>query len=68
MRKVVYGLIFLVGLSSFTACGLLNLDKKDDDNNTLTLLLLLAALRNNSSSSCSNQSGLVICIPPGVPL
>ncbi|MBL8020284.1 MAG: hypothetical protein JNM27_11510 [Leptospirales bacterium] len=67
MRKIVYGLIFLIGFFGITACGLL-VGKKDKEDNTLTLLLILAALRGNSGSSCSNQSGLVICIPPGVPL
>ncbi|EPG73612.1 hypothetical protein LEP1GSC058_3768 [Leptospira fainei serovar Hurstbridge str. BUT 6] len=34
------------------------------DNNQNTMFLLLAALLN--SNTCQNQSGLVICIPPGV--
>ncbi|MCE9599305.1 MAG: hypothetical protein K8S54_15180 [Spirochaetia bacterium] len=68
MRRLLYGIIFLAGLLGITACGLLNPDKKEEDNN-LTLLLILAALRGSGSgSTCSNQSGLVICIPPGVPL
>lgn len=68
MRKVIYGLIFLLGFMATANCGLLNLDKKDKDNNTMLLFLLAALSGSSSGSSCSNQSGLVICIPPGVPL
>lgn len=38
--------------------------KKGDDNGLLPLLF--GALTANNSS-CKNESGLVICIPPGVP-
>ena len=52
------------------ACSLLGLkSSKDNDKRRQTLLLLLLASlapKASGSSGCQNQSGLVICIPPGV--
>jgi len=47
-------------------CNLL--DKADESEDQNMLLLLLGAAWVASQSSCKNQSGLVVCIPPGVPL
>ena len=49
-------------------CNLLNKADETEDQNALLLLLGAAWFASQSSSSCKNQSGLVICIPPGVPL
>lgn len=48
-------------------CNLLKKADETEERNAL-LLLLGAAWLASQSSSCKNQSGLVICIPPGVPL
>lgn len=51
-------------LSFFT--GNCNLFEKDESDNTLGLLALAALLGNqNNSSNCSDDSRMVICIPPG---
>jgi len=55
-------LVVFACLLGFPSCG--NLLKKDEKNNSGLLLLLGLASLNNS---CQNQTGLVICIPPGVP-
>ncbi|MBX7058781.1 MAG: hypothetical protein K1X75_12010 [Leptospirales bacterium] len=51
----------LAALLSFGACSLF---QKEEDDNTSLLLLLGAYLL--SQAQCQNQSGLVICIPPGL--
>jgi hypothetical protein len=63
MKKLV--LVIAVAMISFiSACGVVDrLRGRDDDDNTLWLLALVASTLN--SGSCQNQSGLVICIPPG---
>ncbi|MBI3395117.1 MAG: hypothetical protein HY042_04725 [Spirochaetia bacterium] len=54
----VFACLFVVG-----SCSQLNkILGKDDKNNNLLLLLGLALLNQNT---CQNQSGMVICIPPG---
>ena len=56
-------MVCVLGLGS---CAFLNLDKKEEKDNTNLLLLLFGAAYLNSQG-CKNNSGLVICIPPGVP-
>ncbi len=55
----------LVLLLLVTGCSVLDkLRGKKDDNDNMALLLLAAVL--GQSGGCQNQSGLVICIPPGL--
>jgi len=46
--------------------AMLPLQCKKQGDDTSSLLLLFGALTGNNSN-CKNESGLVICIPPGVP-
>lgn len=46
--------------------AVLPLQCKKQSDDTSSLLLLFGSLTGNNSS-CKNESGLVICIPPGVP-
>lgn len=58
---------FLAAAFVLPGCNFLKkADETQEDQNMLLLLLGAAWLA--SQSSCKNQSGLVICIPPGVPL
>ena len=59
--------ILLGAVLALPGCNLLKKADETDDQNAL-LLLLGAAWLSSQSSACRNQSGLVICIPPGVPL
>lgn len=63
IRKSTWALIAAIAL--ITSCNALDKlrGKKDDDNN-IALLLLAAVL--GQGQACQNQSGLVICIPPGL--
>lgn len=54
-------LILLLALAA-----MLPLECKKQGDDTSSLLLLFGSLTGNNSS-CKNESGLVICIPPGVP-
>ncbi|WP_146036925.1 hypothetical protein [Leptospira inadai] len=57
-RRLSY---LIIGILLFlSACNLMH----KSDNNQNAMFLLLAAILN--SNTCQNQSGLVICIPPGV--
>ncbi|MCB1174866.1 MAG: hypothetical protein KDK39_14945 [Leptospiraceae bacterium] len=55
-------IVSLSALLGFASCSLF--EAKEEDNTGL--LLLLAAALNQSSNTCKNESGLVICIPPGL--
>ena len=59
--------LFLGAVFALPGCNLLKKADETEERNAL-LLLLGAAWLSSQSSSCRNQSGLVICIPPGVPL
>lgn len=61
-------LLLLAGTLAFGGlnCGLFGIgEEKDDDTANLLTLFGLWAIA-NSASSCEDNSGLVICIPPGV--
>ncbi|TGK12013.1 hypothetical protein EHO60_07000 [Leptospira fletcheri] len=59
-RRLLY---LSIGIFLFlSACNLMH----KHNNNQDSMLLLVAAWL--SSNPCQNQSGLVICIPPGVRL
>jgi hypothetical protein len=47
---------------SMTSCSLLGLEE-EDDNSQLQALALWALLQ--PRTSCTNNSGMVVCIPPG---
>ncbi|MEQ8351183.1 MAG: hypothetical protein RH862_06850 [Leptospiraceae bacterium] len=47
---------------SLSSCSLLGLEEEKDDN-SLQLLALWALLQ--PGTSCTNNSGMVVCIPPG---
>lgn len=64
VRKMA--IILMVCVLGLGSCAFLNLDKKEEKDNTNLLLLLFGAAYLNSQG-CKNNSGLVICIPPGVP-
>ena len=59
-------LLLLSAVLAFTGCNIIDdlTGKKEKDDNTLLLLLAAAVLGTNPG--CQNQSGLVICIPPGL--
>ena len=59
---LLFSAIMILGLPN---CSLLGLDEEEDDNQNLAALLLLAWAA-NLNSGCQNNSGLVICIPPGL--
>lgn len=67
VMRIVKGftILFLAALLSFGGCSVWDqLTGQEDDNNN-GILLVLAALAARSSG-CQNNSGLVICIPPGL--
>ncbi|MBI38169.1 MAG: hypothetical protein CMF59_01110 [Leptospiraceae bacterium] len=59
MKKLLV-IASLLALS--TSCSLLGLEE-EDDNSQLQALALWALLQ--PSTSCTNDSGMVVCIPPG---
>ena len=65
LHKLSIGLLSAVLLLGAGNCAWLGLGEDEDDDNDLLSLLALFWVA-NSSSGCQNQSGLVICIPPGV--
>ncbi len=62
-----FAILLLSAAMAFSGCNMVNqlLGKDDKDDNTALWLLAAAALL-GGSSGCQNQSGLVICIPPGL--
>jgi hypothetical protein len=52
-------------LLTIGGCKYLGLGESDD-NDDLNLLLLLYGWAVLNQNTCQNQSGLVICIPPGL--
>lgn len=55
---------FVLLFSAVLAFGSCSLFETADEDQTGLFVLLAAAL--TSSSGCQNNSGLVICIPPGL--
>lgn len=68
MKRLSILLLALVMSAALVLPGCNLLKKADESEDQNMLLLLLGAAWIASQSSCKNQSGLVICIPPGVPL
>ncbi|MCB1167130.1 MAG: hypothetical protein KDK33_13295 [Leptospiraceae bacterium] len=58
MKKWVLALC--AALMVFASCSLF---EKEEDDNTLQLLTLAALLQ--PRTNCTNNSGMVLCIPPG---
>lgn len=64
--SLIFTSLVLALAIALPGCNLLKKADETDDQNAL--LLLMGAFLLSQQSSCKNQSGLVICIPPGVPL
>ena len=63
-RKTWILLLTLVLAGLMAGCALLGLEKEEDDNTGLLLLLL--GLTRTSACTCSNSSGMVVCVAPGL--
>ena len=66
----LFAALLLIATFSFSSCAQLNslLGNEDDDDREFLLLsgLLGIAILSSSTSSCTNNSGMVICIPTGL--
>ncbi|MCB1325304.1 MAG: hypothetical protein H7A21_07510 [Spirochaetales bacterium] len=63
-RKTWITILTLILAGLMAGCALLGLEKEEDDNTGLLLLLL--GLSNTASCTCSNSSGMVVCVAPGL--
>ncbi|MBU45421.1 MAG: hypothetical protein CMN76_19570 [Spirochaetaceae bacterium] len=55
--------IAAVSVLSFASCSMLGLEEEDNKDEQFQLLALWALLQ--PRTSCTNNSGMVVCIPPG---
>ena len=55
--------IAAVSVLSFASCSMLGLEEEDNKDEQFQPLALWALLQ--PRTSCTNNSGMVVCIPPG---